>query len=113
VLRTRETRCSSSAIEDEVGGFQARCASGSINCRERRKSRAAVLSQAGAALSWTSERACERVRKAAAHERQPERAERAMGMEGDEVFFLGDRGRSKRLPSAMRERLQQEAPSRE
>ncbi|MCE3276089.1 MAG: hypothetical protein K0R13_1944 [Propionibacteriaceae bacterium] len=64
-----------------------------------------MLSQAGAALSWTSERACERVRKAAAHERQPERAERAMGMEGDEVFFLGDRGRSRRLPSAMRERL--------
>jgi hypothetical protein len=42
------------------------------------KSRAAVLSQAGAPLSWTSERACERVRKAAANERQPQRAERAM-----------------------------------
>jgi hypothetical protein len=43
----------------------------------------AVLSQAGAPLSWTSERAdtlfvCERVRKAAATERQPQRAERAM-----------------------------------
>src|SRR5688500_19411774 len=38
-----ETRRSSSAIEDEEGGFQARCASGSRNCRERRKSRAAVL----------------------------------------------------------------------
>jgi hypothetical protein len=43
----------------------------------------AVLSQAGAPLSWTSERAdtlfvCERVRKAAACERQPPRAERAM-----------------------------------
>jgi hypothetical protein len=46
------------------------------------KSRAAVLSQAGAPLSWTSERAdtlfvCERVRKAAAYKRQPQRAERA------------------------------------
>ena len=43
----------------------------------------AALSQAGAPLSWTSERAdtlfvCERVRKAAATERQPQRAERAM-----------------------------------
>jgi hypothetical protein len=46
----------------------------------------AVLSQAGAPLSWTSERAdtlfvCERVRKAAATERQPQRAERAMWRE--------------------------------
>ena len=46
-------------------------------------SRAAAVSQAGAPLSWTSERAdtlfvCERVRKAAATERQPQRAERAM-----------------------------------
>jgi hypothetical protein len=45
-----------------------------------------VLSQAGAPLSWTSERAdtlfvCERVRKAAAHKRQPQRAERAMSTE--------------------------------
>jgi hypothetical protein len=43
----------------------------------------AVLSQAGAPLSWTIERAdtffvCERVRKAAALERQPQRAGRAM-----------------------------------
>jgi hypothetical protein len=50
---------------------------------ERRKSRAAARSQAGAPLSWTNERAdtlfvCEGVRKAAAHERQPQRAERAM-----------------------------------
>jgi hypothetical protein len=47
----------------------------------------AVLSQAGAPLSWTSERAdtlfvCERVRKAAACERQLPRAERAMDREG-------------------------------
>jgi hypothetical protein len=47
------------------------------------KSRAALLSQAGAPLSWTIERAdmlfvCEGVRKAAASERQPQRAERAM-----------------------------------
>jgi hypothetical protein len=46
-------------------------------------SRAAVLSQAGAPLSWTRERAdmlfvCERARKAAADERRPQRAERAM-----------------------------------
>ena len=48
----------------------------------RSGSRSAVLSQAGAPLSWTSEQAdtsfvCERVRKAAAHKRQPQRAERA------------------------------------
>jgi hypothetical protein len=46
-------------------------------------SRAAVLSQAGAPLSWTNERADtlfvgERARKAAATERQPQRAERAI-----------------------------------
>ena len=45
---------------------------------------AAVLSQAGALLSWTSERAdtffvCERVRKAAADRRQPQRAEASNG----------------------------------
>jgi hypothetical protein len=45
-----------------------------------------VLSQAGAPLSWTSERAdtsfvCERARKAVADERQPRRAERAMQTE--------------------------------
>ncbi len=56
----------------------ASAASGAINTG----SRAAVLSQAGAPLSWTSERADtffvgERVRKAAAHKRQPQRAERA------------------------------------
>ena len=42
-----------------------------------------MLSQAGAPLSWTSERAdtlfvCERERKAVAHKRQPQRAERAI-----------------------------------
>jgi hypothetical protein len=71
--------------------------------------RASEIARRRAEAGWRGavldERACERVRKAAAHERQPERAERAMGMEGDEVFFLGDRGRSRRLPSAMRERL--------
>jgi hypothetical protein len=56
------------------------------------KSRAAVLSQAGAPLSWTSEQAdtlfvCERVRKAAAQKRQPQRAERATYTEGAEEFF--------------------------
>ena len=45
--------------------------------------RAAVLSEAGAPVSWTSERAdtlfvCEQVRKAAATKRQPQRSERAM-----------------------------------
>ena len=44
---------------------------------ERRYRPLAVLSQAGAPLSWTSERAdtsfvCERVRKAAASRRQPQ-----------------------------------------
>ena len=47
------------ASDDDGGGLQARCASsrkvwvvGSLG-----KSRAAVLSQAGAPLSWTNERA--------------------------------------------------------
>jgi hypothetical protein len=31
--------------------------------------------------------------------------------EGDEAFFLGERGRSRRIPSAMRERLRKRAPS--
>ena len=48
---------------------------------------AGVLSQAGALLSWTSERAdmlfvCERMRKAAADKRQPQRAQRATYTEG-------------------------------
>ena len=51
-------------------------------CCERRDRAPAVLSQAGAPLCWTSERAdtffvCERARKSAAHKRQPQRAERA------------------------------------
>jgi len=37
--------------------------------------------------------------------RASEIARRRAEDEGDEVFFLGDRGRSRRLPSAMRERL--------
>ena len=46
-------------------------------------SRAAVVRQAAAALSWTSEGAdasfvCDRERKAAANKRQPQRAERAI-----------------------------------
>ena len=53
---------------------------------------AAVLSQAGAPLSWTRERAdtffvCERLRKAAANERQPPRAERAMQYGGSRGGF--------------------------
>src|SRR6185295_6154939 len=57
------------------------------------KSRAAVLSQAGAPLSWTIERAdmlfvCEGVRKAAASKRQPQRAERVMCTERAEALFL-------------------------
>jgi hypothetical protein len=59
---------------------------------QTRKSRAAVLSQAGAPLSWTIERGdtffvCERVRKAASDERQPQRAERAKYTEREEAFF--------------------------
>ena len=63
---------------------------------ERRESRAAVLSQAGAPLSWTRER--QRARKAAANERQPQRAERAIYMERAETLFLCERRRSRRIP---------------
>jgi hypothetical protein len=64
-------------------------------------SRAAVLSQAGAPLSWTSERAdalfvCERVRKAAANKRRPQRAERAMHRERGDTFFVPERRQSRR-----------------
>jgi hypothetical protein len=45
----------------------------------------AVLSQAGAPMSWTSERL--RARKAAANKRQPQRAERATDTERAEAFF--------------------------
>ena len=65
---------------------------GSINSG----SHAAVLSQAGAPLSWTKERAgtlfaCERVRKAAASKRQPQRAERAMSTERADTLFVCER----------------------
>ena len=82
-----------------------------LSC-ERRRSRAAVRSQAGAPLSWTSERAgtlfvCERVRKAAANKRQPLRAERAKYTRSERRrSFLCERGRRRRTPSAMREQLQ-------
>jgi hypothetical protein len=51
-----------------------------------------MYTEAGAPLSWTIERAdtsfvCERARKAAAHKRQPQRAERAMYTERAEAFF--------------------------
>ena len=54
-----------------------------------------MLSQAGALLSWTSERAdmlfvCERMRKAAADKRQPPRAQRAMYKERADMLFVGD-----------------------
>jgi hypothetical protein len=53
------------------------------SCERREIARGRVLSQAGAPLTWTRERAdmlfvCERLRKAADTERQPQRAERAM-----------------------------------
>jgi hypothetical protein len=49
---------------------------------------------------------CERVRKAAAHKRQPQRAERAMYKERAEAFFLCERRRRRRrVQSAMREQL--------
>ncbi len=63
----------------------------------------AAWSQAGAPLSWTIERAdtsfvCERVRKAAARKRQPQRAERAMCTEERaEAFFLCERRRRRRI----------------
>jgi hypothetical protein len=61
-----------------------------------------VLSQAGAPLSWTSERAgtlfaCERARKAAANTRQPQRAERTMCTERGDLLFVPERRRSRRL----------------
>jgi hypothetical protein len=40
---------------------------------------------------------CERVRKAAAHKRQPQRAERAMNKERAEAFFLCERRRRRRV----------------
>ena len=56
-----------------------------------------MLSQAGALLSWTNERAeaffvCERARKAAADKRQPQRAERAMdrGVSGHALSSASD-----------------------
>jgi hypothetical protein len=61
------------------------CSAGraALNDENNPGSRAAVLNQAGAPLSWTNERAdtlfvCKGVRKAAANERQPQRAKRAM-----------------------------------
>jgi hypothetical protein len=68
-----------------------------------------VLRQAGAPLSRTSERAdtlfvCEGVRKAAANERQPQRAERAMYTERADTLLVGERRRSRPLPSAIRAR---------
>src|SRR5687768_12201920 len=55
-------------------------------------SRAAVLSQAGAPLPWTRERAdtpfvCERVRKAAADKRQPQRALASKSTESEGTCF--------------------------
>src|SRR6476620_10732189 len=43
VLRRSEQTCFSSTSDDEVGGFQARCANAQSKGRERRESRAAVL----------------------------------------------------------------------
>src|SRR5688572_2338683 len=75
----------------------------------------AVLSQAGAPLSWTNEQAaslakqgqasglaagCERVSKAAAHQRQPGRAERAVFMEGGDMLLVTERRRSGRATKA-------------
>jgi hypothetical protein len=44
----------------------------------------------------------ERVRKAAANERQPQRAKRAMGRERGDMFLVPERRRSRRRPSAIR-----------
>jgi hypothetical protein len=88
--------------------FAENAASHRQNRCERRESRTDALSQAGAPLSWTSERAdtffvCERVRKAAAHKRQPQRAERAMQTERAEALFLWERRQRRRIHCAMRE----------
>ena len=53
--------------------------------------------QAGSPLSWTSER--ERVRKAAAHKRQPQRAERAIQQQSSEYRLLGCRPSPRLLAS--------------
>jgi hypothetical protein len=68
------------------------CEQPTIASCERRESRAAARSQAGAPLFWTNERAdtffvCERARKAAADKRQPQRAERAICKDRAEAFF--------------------------
>jgi len=62
--------------------------------------------KAGAPLSWTSERVDtlfvgEGVRKAAAHERQPQRAERAMYKKRAEAFFLSLIARCRSLRIAL------------
>ena len=78
------------------------------------KSHAAVLSQAGAPLSWTSERAntlfrCKRMRTAAASNRQPQRAERAMCKERERRrSFLCERRRSRRIRDVRAADLQEE-----
>jgi hypothetical protein len=77
---------------------------------ERRESRALARSQAGAPLSWTSERAdtffvCERVRKAAATKRQPRERSEQCTQKRAEASFLCERRRRRRIHSAMREQL--------
>src|SRR5215207_6581112 len=85
---SRGARSYSSPTPTETAG---QCSSYRIMARrcERRESRAAVLSQAGAPLSWTRER--QRARKAAANERQPQRAERAIYMKRAERAIYMER----------------------
>jgi hypothetical protein len=106
-FRRRATTKLAASPRDPRG---ASAASGAI----RHGSRVAVLSQAGAPLSWTSEGAdtlfvCERVRKAAANKRQPQRAERAMHARASDTLFVGERRRSWRLPRAIRAERAQRA----
>ena len=110
----RPTRFSS-ANDDEAGGFPTRSArsersewSNQTPIARRR------AGQAGAPLSWTSEGAdtlfvCERVRKAAANKRQPQRAQRARYTKRADTLFVGERRRSWRLPRAIRAERAQRA----
>ena len=52
---------------------------------------------------WRAAVLDERTRKAAANKFQPQRAERATYTERAEAFFLCERRRRRRIPSAMRE----------
>ena len=105
-FRRRTTTKLAASPRDPRG---ASAASGAITPIARRRA-----GQAGAPLSWTSEGAdtlfvCERVRKAAANKRQPQRAQRARYTKRADTLFVGERRRSWRLPRAIRAERAQRA----